>query len=90
MVLYSVYLSLWFILLNLKTSKFAIAANGKLQSYAFPSGSVGKESACYAGDAVQSLDRKDPQEVEMATHPRIPMDILINKSIPKLTRTHKC
>ena len=35
----------------------------------FPSGSVGKESACSAGDAVQSLDRKDPREVEMATYP---------------------
>lgn len=48
-----------------------------------------KNQPASAGDAVQSLDRKDPQEVEMATHPRIPMDILINKHIPKLTQTHK-
>ena len=67
--MHSVYLSFWFISLSLKTSKFAIVANGKCKSYGFPSGSVGKESACYAGDAVQSLDRKDPREVEMATHP---------------------
>ena len=71
MVLYSVYLPLWLISLSLKTSKFSIVANGKLKSYGFPSGSVGKELASYSGDAVQSLDRKDLREVEMAPHPGI-------------------
>ena len=34
----------------------------------FPGGSDSKESACSAGDGVQSLSWKDPLEEEMATH----------------------
>ena len=34
----------------------------------FPGGSNGKESACNAGDPVQSLGCKDPLEKGMATH----------------------
>ena len=34
----------------------------------FPGGSDGKESACNAGDRVQSLGQEDPLEKEMATH----------------------
>ena len=34
----------------------------------FPPTSVGKESACDAGDMVQLLGREDPLEKEMATH----------------------
>ena len=37
----------------------------------FPDGSDSKESACNAGDLVQSLGREDPLEKEMATHSRI-------------------
>ena len=33
----------------------------------FPDGSVGKESACNAGELVQSLGWEDPLEKEMAT-----------------------
>ena len=45
----------------------------------FPSGSVGKESACSAGDLVQSLAWEDALEEGMTTHSnilawRIPMD----------------
>ena len=45
----------------------------------FPGGSESKESACNAGDLVQSLDWEDPLEEGMATHSnilarRIPMD----------------
>ena len=38
---------------------------------AFPGGSAGKESACNAGDPVQSLDQEDPLKEEMATHSSI-------------------
>ena len=41
----------------------------------FPVGSVGKESACSAGDAadaVQSLGQEDPLEEGVATHSSIP------------------
>ena len=34
----------------------------------FPGGSVGKESACNAGDVVLSLGWEDPLEKEMATY----------------------
>ena len=34
----------------------------------FPAGSDGKESACNAGDLVQSLGQEDPLKKEMATH----------------------
>ena len=34
----------------------------------FSSGSDGKESACKAGDPIQSLGWEDPLEKEMATH----------------------
>ena len=37
-------------------------------SWGFPGGSVGKESACNAGDWVQSLGQKDPLQKEMAFH----------------------
>ena len=37
----------------------------------FPGGSDSKESACNAGDGVQSLSWKDPLEEEMATHSSI-------------------
>ena len=37
----------------------------------FPGGSDSKESACNAGDQVQSLGWKDPLEEEMATHSSI-------------------
>ena len=37
----------------------------------FPGGSDGKDSACNAGDQVQSLDQEDPLEKEMATHSSI-------------------
>ena len=37
----------------------------------FPGGSDGKESACNAGDWVQSLGLEDPLEKGMATHPSI-------------------
>ena len=37
----------------------------------FPGGSDGKESACDAGDRVQSLGREDPLEEEVATHSSI-------------------
>ena len=37
----------------------------------FPGGSDGKESACNAGDPVQSLGWEDPLEKGMATHSRI-------------------
>ena len=45
----------------------------------FLGGSVGKESACSAGDLGSILDQEDPLEKEMATHSsilawRIPMD----------------
>ena len=45
----------------------------------FPGGSDCKESACSAGDLVQSLSWEDPLEEEMATHSsifawRIPTD----------------
>ena len=33
--------------------------------------SVGKESACNAGDWVQSLGKEDPPEEDMATHSSI-------------------
>ena len=36
-----------------------------------PGGSDGKESACNAGDLVQSPGWKDPLEKEMATHSSI-------------------
>ena len=34
----------------------------------FPGGSDGKESACNAGDLVQSLGQGDPLDKQMATH----------------------
>ena len=37
----------------------------------FTCSSVGKESACNAGDQVQFLGREDPLEKEMATHSSI-------------------
>ena len=37
----------------------------------FPGGSESKESACNAGDLVQSLDWEDPLEEGMATHSNI-------------------
>ena len=37
----------------------------------FPCSSVGKESACSAGDRVRSLGWEDPLEKEMATHSSI-------------------
>ena len=37
----------------------------------FPGGSDGKETACNAGDQVQSLSGEDPLEKEMATHSSI-------------------
>ena len=37
----------------------------------FPGGSDSKESACNAGDRVQSLDGEDPLEKKMATHSSI-------------------
>ena len=40
----------------------------KIIGYPFPGGSDGKESACSAGDLVQSPGREDPLEKEMATH----------------------
>ena len=39
--------------------------------WGFPSGSDGKESACNAGDGVQSLDWEDLLEKGMATHSSI-------------------
>ena len=39
-----------------------------LHARGFPDGSDGKEFAHKAGDQVQSLDREDPLEKEMATH----------------------
>ena len=41
------------------------------QSGGFPRSSVGKESACNAGDLVQFLGWEDPLEKEMATHSSI-------------------
>ena len=38
----------------------------------FPGGSDGKESACNAGDQVQSLGRENPLKKGMATHSHIP------------------
>ena len=37
----------------------------------FPRGPDGKESACSAGDRVQSLGQVDPLEKKMATHSSI-------------------
>ena len=37
----------------------------------FPHSSVGKESACNAGDPVRFLGQEDPLEKEMATHSSI-------------------
>jgi len=37
-----------------------------------PGGSHGKESACNAGDLVQSLGWEDPLEKGMTTHSRVP------------------
>ena len=37
----------------------------------FPGGSDGKESACNAGDRVQSLGQADPLEKDMATNSSI-------------------
>ena len=39
--------------------------------YVYASGSDGKESACNAGDPVQSLGQEDPLEKGMATHSSI-------------------
>ena len=36
--------------------------------YAYASGSDSKESACNAGDPVQSLGQEDPLKKGMATH----------------------
>ena len=45
---------------------------GKLTSQkGFPCSSVSKESACSAGDQVQSLDQEDPLETGMATYSSI-------------------
>ena len=41
-------------------------------SLGFPGGSICKESACNAGDWVQSLGWEVPLEEEMATHSSIP------------------
>ena len=43
----------------------------KLLQLDFPGGSDSKESACSAGDLVQSLSWEDPLEKEMATHSSI-------------------
>ena len=37
----------------------------------YSSGSVGKESACNAGDSVRSLSGEDPLEKKMVTHSSI-------------------
>ena len=37
----------------------------------FPGGSDGKESACNAGDLIQSLGQEDPLEKGVATHSSI-------------------
>ena len=42
-----------------------------LVSQGFPCSSVGKESACSAGDRVRSLSWADPLEKEIATHSSI-------------------
>ena len=39
--------------------------------FTIPGGSNGKESACDAGDLIQSLGREDPLEKGMATHSSI-------------------
>ena len=41
------------------------------EGHGFLGGSEGKESACNAGDRVQSLGWEDPLEEEMATHSSI-------------------
>ena len=43
----------------------------KLLQLGFPGGLDSKESACNAGDLVQSLSWEDPPEKEMATHSTI-------------------
>ena len=42
-----------------------------ISSLGFPGGSDGKESACSAGDRVQSQGWEDPLDKEMATHSSI-------------------
>ena len=43
----------------------------KASRLSFPGGLDSEESACNAGDQVQSLGQKDPLEKEMATHSSI-------------------
>ena len=47
---------------------FDSQTNGRVPLQAIPGGSDDKESACNAGDPVQSLGQEDPLEKEMATH----------------------
>ena len=47
-------------------------AQGCRGNRGFPGSSVGKESACHAGDPGRSLGQEDPLEKEMATHSSIP------------------
>ena len=43
----------------------------RLILWRLPNGSVGKESACNAGDTGDRLDWEDPMEKEMATYPSV-------------------
>ena len=63
-------------LLNAKKPKKSLSCNmkKKKKSYGivgFPHSSVGKESACNAGDLVRFLGLEDPLEKEMAAHSSI-------------------
>ena len=51
--------------------RLAISVFNRTHSICFPDGSDSKVSACNAEDPVQSLDREDPLEKEMATHSSI-------------------
>ena len=53
-----------------KTSNYNIQKLASAEG--FPGGSYSKESACNAGDLIQSLCQGDPLEKEMATHSSIP------------------
>ena len=50
---------------------FDSRTNGHVPLQAIPGGSDDKESACNAGDLVQSLGQEDPLEKEMATRSSI-------------------
>ena len=45
-----------------------VGLQGHMVALGFPDNSVGKESACNAGDPVQFLDQADPLEKGTATH----------------------